>query len=106
MHLQQEEKKKNMDKMGKLFFVIILPYFSERFGTQLIFDMYCAVNSKKLEIESKNCISKCMGRIYTCYKYHSNPYIQGTTVPCDTLTIIVHNMFILPLLMNTCSPDV
>ena len=44
------KKKKNMDKMGKLFFCYNFAYngyFSERFGTQLIFDMYCAVNSLK-----------------------------------------------------------
>ena len=100
MHLQQEGEEEKHGQNGKIFFCYNFAqniYFSERFGTQLIFDMYCAVNSKKLEIESKNCISKCMG---TCYKYHSNPYIQGTTVPCDTLTIIVHNMFILPILTH------
>ena len=44
---------------------------SERFGTQLSFDMCFAVKSLKKLIESKNCISKCMGRIqqslYTGY---------------------------------------
>ena len=45
------KKKKNMDKMGKLFVVNFAQnwYFSERFGTQLIFDMYFAGNSLKVK---------------------------------------------------------
>ena len=27
-------------------------------------------------------------------KYHSNPYIQGTTVPCDTQTITTHKIMV------------
>ena len=45
---KKKKKKKNMDKMGKLCFVINW-YFSERFGTQLICDTYCAVNSLKVK---------------------------------------------------------
>ena len=46
---KKEKKKKNMEKMGKLFFVIILAklYFSETFGTQLSFDTCCALKSVK-----------------------------------------------------------
>ena len=43
----KKKKKKNMDKMGKFNNFAQNWYFSERFGTQLIFDMYCAVNSLK-----------------------------------------------------------
>ena len=49
---KEKKKKKNMDKMGKLFFCYNFAqnwYFSERFGTQLIFDMYCAVYSFKVK---------------------------------------------------------
>ena len=43
-----------MDKTGKLFFVITLPKIGilVKDGTQLIFDMYCAVNSLKLKVRT------------------------------------------------------
>ena len=36
----------------------------------------CPVKSSKLQIELPN--------VWGEYKYHGNPYIQGSTVPCDT----------------------
>ena len=53
----KQKKKNTMDKMQKLHFVIICPKsgsFNEIFGTQITFDMFCAVKSlKELETESK-----------------------------------------------------
>ena len=45
-----------MDKMGKLFKVIVLAkwYYSAQFGIQLSFDMHFAVKSEQPEIESMN----------------------------------------------------
>ena len=42
---KEKKKKKNMDKMGFCYNFAQNWYFSERFVTQLIFDMYCVVNS-------------------------------------------------------------
>ena len=68
MCLQQEgeEEEEKYGQNGKTIFCYNFGqkwYFSERFDTQLSFDMCCAVKLLKVEIESKNCISKCMGRI-------------------------------------------
>ena len=41
-------------------------YFNEIFSIQLSFDMCCTVKS------------------WGEYKYHGSPYIQGTTLLCDT----------------------
>ena len=37
------DKKNNMDKMQKLFYFITWTKFSAMFGTQIIFNMICAV---------------------------------------------------------------
>ena len=61
--LQQEGEEEKHGQNGRTIFCYNFGqkwYFSERFSTQL---MCCAVKSLKVEIESKNCISKCMGRI-------------------------------------------
>ena len=41
--------------------------------------MYFAVNSLKVKVKVRTVFQNVWGE----YKYHGNPYIQGTTVPCD-----------------------
>ena len=44
--------------------------------------MYCSVNSlsqRNLKLKVRTVFQNVWG----VYKYHGNPYIQGTTVPCD-----------------------
>ena len=50
---KKKKKKNNMDKMQKLNFVIIWPKSGnliEIFGTQITFDMFCAVKSLKVKL--------------------------------------------------------
>ena len=49
------------------------------FGTQITFDMFCALKSLKVKLKAISEFPNVWGE----YKNHSNPYIQGTTVPCD-----------------------
>ena len=52
MHLQQEGEEEKHGQNGKIIFGYNFArnwYFSERFGTQIILDMYCAVNSLKVK---------------------------------------------------------
>ena len=73
--LQQEgdsEEEENMDKMGKLFFVITLP----KIGI-LVKDLVHSLLKLKVRTVFQN--------VWGEYKYHGNPYIQGTIVPCDSL---------------------
>ena len=59
----------------KFFYNLAKRYwFNEIFGTQITFDMFCAM---KLKVRSE------FPNVWGEYKNHSNPYIQGTTVPCD-----------------------
>ena len=61
--------------------------FSERLGTQLSLDICCAVKSLKVEIESKNCISKCMGRpIQKLQDCHN--LVTSTLQPCRVYTTL------------------
>ena len=48
---EEEEEEEKHGQNGKITFCYNFAqncYFSERFGTQLIFDMYCAVNPLKV----------------------------------------------------------
>ena len=76
---KKKKKKNTMDTMLKLNFVIIWPRSGSLmiFGTQITFDMFCAVKSLKVKARSE------FPNVWGEYKNHSNPYIQGTTVPCD-----------------------
>ena len=47
---KKKKKKNNMDKMQKLNFVIIWPKSGNLFGTQITFDMFCAVKSLKVKL--------------------------------------------------------
>ena len=51
------------------------------FGTQITFNMICAgkIIKSQIDLKLKARSEFPMGRIQN----HSNPYIQGTTVPCD-----------------------
>ena len=51
-------------------------YFKKIFATQLSFDvLYCeSWNNLKLKVATE---------FWEGYKYHGNPYTQGTAVPCD-----------------------
>ena len=47
---KKKKKKNNMDKMQKRNFVIIWPKSGNLFGTQITFDMFCAVKSLKVKL--------------------------------------------------------
>ena len=47
---KKKKKKNNMDKMQKLNFVIIWPKSGNLMGTQITFDMFCAVKSLKVKL--------------------------------------------------------
>ena len=66
-----DKKKKNMDKMGKLFLLITLTKNG------------ILVKYLKLKVRTE------FPNVWGEYKYHSNPYIQGTTVPCD-ISVRIH----------------
>ena len=69
-----------MDKMGKLLLAIynchILCFLIQIFCMLFSFHTFSAIKFKvKVGTEFSN--------VWGEYKNHSNPYIQGTTVPCD-----------------------
>ena len=45
--------------------------------------MICAVKSLKAKFTCKLKARSEFSNVWGEYKNHSNPYIQGTTVPCD-----------------------
>ena len=47
---KKKKKKNNMDKMQKFNFVIIKAKFNEIFGTQITFDIFCAIKSLKVKL--------------------------------------------------------
>ena len=45
--------------------------------------MFCVLKSLKGEIDLQLKVRTPFSNVWGEYKYHGNPYIQGTTVPCD-----------------------
>ena len=75
-------RRKRRRKNGKNIFgynIHIWCSFTEIFGIQFSFHILSAIKSSKLKVKVRT--------DFLMYgentKYHSNPYIQGTTVPCD-----------------------
>ena len=66
-----KKKKKNMDKMGKLFLLITLTK-SGIFVKYLAHSFVLTCNNLKLKVKTE------FPNVWGEYKYHGNPYIQGT----------------------------
>ena len=83
--MEFKEKKKKQKRTttwtnGKNYNFGQMWYFSAKFGIQL------SLTYKIIELKVRTGFSNVRGE----YKYHSNPYIQGTTVPCDIIHSALH----------------
>ena len=84
---KKKKKKNNMDKMQKLNFVIIWPK-SDNLMKYLVHRLLltCFVlSNRKIDLKLK--ARSEFPNVWGEYKNHSNPYIQGTTVPCDIMCL-------------------
>ena len=80
---KKKKKKNTMDKMQKLNFVIIwsksgnlMKYLVHR----LLFVLCCQIIKSQIDLKLK-----ARSEFPNVWGEHSNPYIQGTTVPCDII---------------------
>ena len=86
--LQEEEEEEEEEKHGQNgknifgYNIHIWCSFAEIFGILFSFHMLSAIKLLKVESESTNWVFLMYGGNTN---YHVNPYIQGTTVPCDIL---------------------
>ena len=66
-----------MDKMGKLFFVITLPK-SSILVKDLVHSLFLSCKLIKSHRNLKLKVRTVFQNVWGEYKYHGNPYIQGT----------------------------
>ena len=86
-----DKKKEYIEKKWRKFknIVIIWPQSEHIFGIRITFDTFCAIKSLKvIETESKK-------NFLMCGENLSNPYIQGNTVPYDSIIPVeIHVIYI------------
>ena len=79
----KKKKKKKKNVQHRQNGVIIFTCGTEIFCMLFSFQIFSALKSSYLKVKVRTGFSNVWGE----YKNHSNPYIQGTTVPCDIIYI-------------------
>ena len=86
---KKKKKKNNMDKMQKLNIFIIKPKSGNlmKYLVHRLFLTYSVLIKSQIDLKLK--AKSEFPNVWGEYKNHSNPYIQGTTVPCDIYIYVV-----------------
>ena len=75
--MRNNKKKNTMDKMQKINFVMIWP----KRGNLVHGLLLCKIVKSQIDLKLK--ARSEFPNVWGEYKNHSNPYIHGTTLPCD-----------------------